>query len=70
VHESIPAFDKPNRNLSCASGPVRSEWSPPRKLSQRLGIRQFAVTPALNDSCLFIAALADLVLRELACPAV
>lgn len=31
-----------------------------RELAQRLGVRQFAVAPALNDSPTFIAALADL----------
>jgi ferrochelatase len=35
-----------------------------RELAQDLGMREFAVTPALNDSPRFIAALADLVLRE------
>ncbi len=34
-----------------------------RKLAERLGIRQFEVMPALNDSPKFIQALADLVLR-------
>ena len=36
-----------------------------RELAQRLGIRQFAVSSALNDSPTFIAALAALVRREL-----
>ena len=35
-----------------------------RELAQDLGMREFAVVPALNDSPRFIAALADLVLRE------
>jgi len=35
-----------------------------RALAERLGIRQFAVMAALNDSPKFIAALADLVLAE------
>jgi len=39
-----------------------------RELAQRLGIEEFRVMPALNDSSAFIAALADLVLRELARP--
>ena len=36
-----------------------------RELAYRLGIRQFEVTPALNDSPRFIQALADLVLGTL-----
>jgi ferrochelatase len=36
-----------------------------RAAAQRRGIRQFEVTPALNDSPKFIRALAGLVLREL-----
>jgi ferrochelatase len=34
-----------------------------RKQANRLGVRQFEMMPALNDSPRFIAALADLVLR-------
>jgi ferrochelatase len=39
-----------------------------RELAQLLGIEHFAVMPALNDSSTFIAALADLILRELERP--
>ncbi len=34
-----------------------------REEAERLGVRQFEMMPALNDSPRFIAALADLVLR-------
>ncbi|PYV09011.1 MAG: ferrochelatase, partial [Acidobacteria bacterium] len=35
-----------------------------RETARRLGIRQFEVMPALNDSPKFIQALAELVVRE------
>ncbi|MBI1984323.1 MAG: ferrochelatase [Acidobacteria bacterium] len=37
-----------------------------RALAGRLGIRQFEVMPALNDSPKFIAAFADLALKQVA----
>jgi ferrochelatase len=39
-----------------------------RHLAGLLGIRQFEVMPALNDSPKFIQALADLVLQAISCP--